>query len=97
MLEDMGYRVVAARSGAEALSLLDRTKVDLVLTDHAMPQMTGTQLAQHVRERDPSLPVVMVTGYADIASGTGIDLPRLAKPFSQGALTEVVSRALKRA
>ena len=97
MLEDMGYRVVAARSGAEALLLLDRTAVDLVLTDHAMPQMTGTQLAQHVRERDPSLPVVMVTGYADIAGGASDDLPRLAKPFSQSALTEVVSRALKRA
>ncbi|MET0256492.1 MAG: response regulator [Luteibacter sp.] len=97
MLRDLGYRVVTARSGAEALSLIEHTPVDLVLTDHAMPQMTGAQLAQQLRERDPSLPVVMVTGYADLASGTSIDLPRLAKPFSQGALTETLSRALKRA
>ncbi|MET0618258.1 MAG: response regulator, partial [Luteibacter sp.] len=69
MLRDLGYRVVTARSGAEALSLIEHTPVDLVLTDHAMPQMTGAQLAQQLRERDPSLPVVMVTGYADLASG----------------------------
>ncbi|MDQ8048531.1 response regulator [Luteibacter sp.] len=97
MLQELGYRVVTARSGAEALSLLERTPVDLVLTDHAMPQMTGAQLAQRVRELAPSLPVVMVTGYADLAGGAHVDIPRLAKPFSQGALTEILARALKRA
>lgn len=97
MLEDMGYRVIAARSGAEALQVLERTAIDLVLTDHAMPQMTGIQLADRVRERNPALPIVMVTGYAELANGQATDVPRLAKPFSQGALTEVVARALKRA
>jgi signal transduction histidine kinase len=96
MLEAMGYRVLAARSGAEALRLLERTRVHLVVTDHAMPQMTGTQLAQRVREHDPALPVVLVTGYADIAGGAGDDLPRLAKPFTYAALTETVARALPR-
>lgn len=97
MLEDLGYRVIAARSGAEALRLLESTCVDLVLTDHAMPQMTGAQLAQRVHERDPALPVVMVTGYADLPADPAHDVPRLAKPFSQHALTDIVSRALERA
>jgi FixJ family two-component response regulator len=59
--------------------------------------MTGAQLADRVRERDPSLPVVMVSGYADLAAGGSGDLPRLAKPFSQGALTDILAQALKRA
>jgi signal transduction histidine kinase/CheY-like chemotaxis protein len=96
MLETMGYHVLQARSGAEALRLLEHTTVHLVVTDHAMPQMTGTQLAQRVRDRDPTLPVVLVTGYADIAGGADDDLPRLAKPFTYAALTETVARALPR-
>jgi signal transduction histidine kinase/CheY-like chemotaxis protein len=95
MLEAMGYRVLAARSGAEALRLMAGTTVHLVVTDHAMPQMTGAQLAQRVREHDPRLPVVLVTGYADLAEGDAEDLPRLAKPFTYAALTEIVTRALR--
>ena len=43
MLEDLGYAALPARSGAEALRLLEEACVDLVITDHAMPQMTGAQ------------------------------------------------------
>ncbi|MGF6710843.1 signal transduction histidine kinase [Luteibacter sp. W1I16] len=94
MLEDLGYAVVPASSGAEALSLLDTQCVDLVITDHAMPHMTGMQLAVRLRERYPTLPVVMATGYADLPTGPQLDLPRLAKPFSQASLAEVVSRVV---
>jgi signal transduction histidine kinase len=94
MLEDLGYAVVPASSGAEALNLLDTQCVDLVITDHAMPHMTGMQLAVRLRERYPTLPVVMATGYADLPTGPQLDLPRLAKPFSQASLAEVVSRVV---
>jgi CheY-like chemotaxis protein len=94
MLEDLGYAVVPARSGAEALSLLETHCVDLVITDHAMPHMTGMQLAVRLRERYPTLPVVMATGYADLPTGPQLDLPRLAKPFSQASLAEAVSRVV---
>jgi CheY-like chemotaxis protein/two-component sensor histidine kinase len=96
MLEALGYAVVAARSGLEALQVLERTNVDLVITDHAMPQMTGAQLAGQVRKRWPDLPVIMATGYADLPPGTEPDLPRLAKPYSQAALADAVTRSVTR-
>ncbi|WP_413624667.1 response regulator [Luteibacter sp. Lutesp34] len=94
MLEDLGYAVVAARSGAEALNLIEEAAVDLVITDHAMPQMTGTQLAIRLRERYPTLPIVLATGYADLPAGPQIDLPRLAKPYSQAALASMVEQVM---
>ncbi|KJV35835.1 response regulator [Luteibacter yeojuensis] len=94
MLEDLGYVVLSARSGAEALRLLAASHVDLVVTDHAMPQMTGAQLAMQLREQWPALPVIMATGYADLPAGVQLDLPRLAKPYSQATLADAVARAL---
>lgn len=94
MLEDLGYVVLSARSGADALRLLGTSHVDLVVTDHAMPQMTGAQLAVQVKERWPSVPVIMATGYADLPAGVQLDIPRLAKPYSQATLADAVARAL---
>ncbi|UPG90374.1 response regulator [Luteibacter aegosomaticola] len=94
MLEDLGYDVVAARSGAEALGLLGEQMVDLVVTDHAMPHMTGAQLAMELRERWPALPVIMATGYADLPAGVQLERPRLAKPYSQATLADAIVRAL---
>lgn len=94
MLEDLGYAVLPARSGAEALRLLEGTCVDLVITDHAMPQMTGAQLAAQLRERYPELPIVMATGYADLPADAQPDLPRLAKPYSQTSLADIVARTV---
>jgi PAS domain S-box-containing protein len=96
MLEALGYDVVAARSGAEALRLLESTCVDLVITDHAMPKMTGAQLAGYLRERWPDLPVIMATGYAELPTGPQLDLPRLAKPYTQAALADAVARSVTR-
>src|ERR1700761_6061100 len=60
MLADLGHTPVEARSGAEALSLLDSgVKIDLVLTDHAMPSMTGLQLAENIRHKFPGLPIIL--------------------------------------
>ena len=94
MLEDLGYDVVAARSAVEALQVLAERPVDVVVTDHAMPHMTGAQLAMHVRERWPALPVIMATGYADLPAGVQLDRPRLAKPYSQASLADAIARAL---
>jgi signal transduction histidine kinase/PAS domain-containing protein len=94
MLEDLGYDVVEARSGAEALHLLAQAHVDVLVTDHAMPQMTGAQLAAQVQARWPDLPVIMATGYADLPAGAQPDLPRLAKPYSQASLAEAIARAM---
>jgi PAS domain S-box-containing protein len=95
MLEDLGHRVIEARSGQEALDLLHRTRsLDLVITDHAMPSMTGAQLAEQIGAVRPGLPVILASGYAEMPSGQSLNLPRLSKPFDQSALARAVADAL---
>ncbi|NKK71978.1 PAS domain S-box protein [Rhizobium leguminosarum bv. viciae] len=93
MLEDLGHTVFEAMAGSEALDILHKQQVDLVICDHAMPRMTGAQLAQAIRDEWPDMPIILATGYAEIPEGAGIvDLPRLGKPFSQAQLAEAISR-----
>ncbi|WP_425355769.1 response regulator [Rhizobium leguminosarum] len=93
MLEDLGHTVFEAMAGSEALDILRKQQVDLVICDHAMPRMTGAQLAQAIRNEWPDMPIILATGYAEIPEGAGIvDLPRLGKPFSQAQLAEAISR-----
>jgi PAS domain S-box-containing protein len=93
MLEDMGHSVVVAASAQEALVLLGAEPApDLVVTDHAMPGMTGLELAQRLRAERPDLPVVLATGYAESTAGAAPWLPRLAKPYRQDELAELVRR-----
>jgi CheY-like chemotaxis protein len=91
MLEDMGHRVIAARSGEEAQTLVRHEQaLDLVITDHAMPGITGLQLADWLRAERPNIRVLLASGFADISSGSRSDLPRLSKPFDQSALDEAI-------
>ncbi|TBA73815.1 hybrid sensor histidine kinase/response regulator [Rhizobium ruizarguesonis] len=93
MLEDLGHTVFEAMGGPEALDILRKQQVDLVICDHAMPRMTGAQLAEAIRSEWPDMPIILATGYAEIPEGAGIvDLPRLGKPFSQAQLAEAIGR-----
>ena len=95
LLEDLGHTVIAASSGAEALELLHGgRKIDLLITDYAMPGMTGIQLAQTVRAIMPKLPILLATGYADLPSRSLLDLPRLSKPYHQRELAQQISSLL---
>jgi CheY-like chemotaxis protein len=95
MLEDLGHIVVEARSGDEALALLRRTRtVDLVVTDYAMPGMTGLQLAGAIAAERPETVILLSTGYADLPSDARSSLPRLAKPFDQAALAKAIEAAM---
>jgi len=85
MLSDMGYRVIEAASAEEALRLIEDQPVDLVVTDHLMPGMTGTELARALRETRPELTILLVSGYAEV-EGVAPDLPRLTKPFRKDEL-----------
>ncbi len=94
MLEELGCHVFEADSAKQALELLAQNTIHLVLTDQAMPQMTGTQLAEDIRQRYPTLPVILVTGYADKANGLAGELPRLGKPFDQNALAQTIAAVM---
>lgn len=92
MLRDEGHQVSTAHSGAQALEQLKASQFDLLITDHAMPKMTGAQLALEVRRTQPDLPILIVSGYAEIPAGTAATkIPLLAKPFSQADLIEAIA------
>jgi signal transduction histidine kinase/CheY-like chemotaxis protein len=92
LLEDLGHEVVKASSGAAALEVLESGKpVDLLITDYAMPGMTGVQLAEAARRLRPGLPILLATGYADLPAHTKTDLPRLSKPYQQKQLAERIT------
>ena len=96
MLEDLGHTVVMAYSGEQALEQLERTSaIDLVITDHAMPKMTGSELAKRILARRPDLPIILATGYAELPIGADASLPRLSKPYRQDALAHAVANAVR--
>jgi CheY-like chemotaxis protein len=66
VLTKQGYTVLAAVSAIQALELLDQHHVDLVLTDHMMPDIVGTELAKKLRAGRPWLPVIIVSGVNEI-------------------------------
>ncbi|MNQ70776.1 Transcriptional regulatory protein ZraR [compost metagenome] len=96
LLEDLGHHVSIAESGAQALRLIESEQhFDLVITDMAMPQMNGAQLAQAIRILKPTIPIVLATGYAESLEGFAARLPRLPKPFTQDNLVEIIALAMK--
>jgi PAS domain S-box-containing protein len=95
MLEDMGHTVFEAGSPTKALALLADHSVDLVVTDQAMPQMTGSQLAEIIHERWPYIPIILATGYSELPPEARADLLRLSKPFGERQLEDAIQRAMK--
>ncbi|MDB5650703.1 MAG: multi-sensor hybrid histidine kinase [Hyphomicrobiales bacterium] len=95
MLEDLGHVVIEAESGAQALAHVKQgTRIDVVITDHAMPGMTGLALMQALKTDHPELPVILASGFAEIADDERVvGLPRLTKPFRQNALAAAISAA----
>jgi signal transduction histidine kinase len=91
MLRELGHRPIEASSASQALESLEAIELpDLMILDYAMPEMTGATLAERVRERYPTLPLLLATGYADSFKAT-IDLPRLEKPYSIAELGRQIS------
>jgi CheY-like chemotaxis protein len=95
MLEDLGHHVIGASSGLRALDIIrSEQPLDLMMTDHVMPGMTGIELAAASRELRPSLPILLATGYAELPDGAQLDLPRLAKPYHQEQLRDRLDQLL---
>ncbi|MDF3217290.1 MULTISPECIES: hybrid sensor histidine kinase/response regulator [Mesorhizobium] len=91
MLEDLGHTVAEAHSAAAALRLLEEQPFDLVITDHAMPKMTGLQLSNTIKVQWPNVPVIIATGYAELP-GTR-DIKILSKPFTEEELANAIAAA----
>ncbi|HEY5411011.1 MAG TPA: ATP-binding protein, partial [Caulobacteraceae bacterium] len=92
MLEDLGHQVLAASSGPEALEIFVlHPAIDLVVTDYAMPRMSGMELAGHIHQLRPDAPVILTTGYAELPQGEAEKLPRISKPFGQADLARGIA------
>lgn len=96
MLEDLGHVTTEAPSAAAALEILNSgRRFDLVITDHAMPGMTGAELARLIIGSYPGLPVILASGYVELHEDHGLsDLLRMTKPFTQEQLQTAVHRAV---
>jgi len=97
-LDKNGYRVLIAADAREALGILDQRPVDVVVTDLRMPDLDGLQFFQFVRQRAPSVPVIMISGQASVEAAVSamrdgvVDF--LTKPFSLSEIRRVIARAL---
>jgi signal transduction histidine kinase/ActR/RegA family two-component response regulator/membrane-bound lytic murein transglycosylase MltF len=100
-LESTGYVVAACKNGNEALALFSANpeKFDLLLTDHSMPLMTGTELIEAVLKVKPDIPIILATGYADMESIDKVickDAYKcIVKPIKRCVLLDAVSRCIE--
>jgi len=96
----LGYQPICAANGAEALEVVAGTDdpIHLVLSDVAMPGMGGVELAIELQERNPTIPIVLMSGYAPVPMGGGFSSENLAawlqKPFSVNALATTLAGIL---
>ena len=97
MLAVDGHEVVTAGDAKEALALFEPGKFDLVLTDYAMPEMKGDELAVAIKARAPGQPVVMITAYAEMLKESNTPLDAVdgvvSKPFRFDDLRAAVRKA----
>jgi signal transduction histidine kinase/ActR/RegA family two-component response regulator len=92
MVEDIGHAPMAAGSAEDALAILrSGTPVDVVVTDHGMPKMTGLQLAGVIQREWRGLPVILATGYMETPDDSNIITHQLTKPFRQDQLSAALA------
>ena len=72
ILEMQGYRAVSAYSRQDALRKLEDEKFDILVTDYRMEGMNGLELARKVHQKNPAIPVILVTGYGPVEGGKDV-------------------------
>jgi two-component system cell cycle sensor histidine kinase/response regulator CckA len=95
ILTTNGYEVVSAGNPLDALKLAEETEIDMVLTDVVMPELTGGQLVEQLRDGRPGMPAVFMSGYTDRPGSLPSDAGFVSKPFSSRTLLEQVAGKLK--
>ncbi|GIV90742.1 MAG: histidine kinase [Chloroflexus sp.] len=91
----LGYTVLHANNGREALTLLQSEPVDLLLTDVVMPEMSGQELAKLAQQAFPTLKVLLMSGFAALQGAHIGDIPLIEKPFRASSLEVAVQQALE--
>ena len=95
MLEDLGHVGLHVPSGFRAIEALERDPaINLIITDHVMPGMSGLQLARRVRERWPDLPILLASGHGELTGKAELNLPLLSKPFRERDLAQALDALL---
>jgi two-component system NtrC family response regulator len=97
ILEEEGFETLAANSGQQALNILESSDVDIVLADMKMPAMDGIELLERIKERDPDLPVIMMTAHGTVEKAVEAmqkgAYSYLLKPFDNDRLILYVNKA----
>jgi signal transduction histidine kinase len=97
-LTDVGYKVTCAASATEALDLINRGEIhfDVIVTDYAMPSMSGLDLIKTARAQRPDWPAVVISGFAELEeiAKRPTNVPLLAKPFTRTALLQALTTVL---
>lgn len=94
VLQRAGYEVLTATSAQEALELVASRKLDLVLSDHLMPGVHGTELAEQIKAKHPKLPVILVSGVNELPPGSAVANAFLSKIEGPDALCKQVAAVL---
>jgi CheY-like chemotaxis protein len=97
VLESKGYAVLTAASGPQALGLLTQHQVDLVLSDHLMPGLTGTELARQIKAQKPELPVILISAVNEIPADAAYADLFMSKLDGPIAMCENIAAMLDRA
>ena len=95
VLEKAGYGVITALSAAAALEVAKTTKVDLVLSDHLMPTITGAELAHELKANYPRLPVILLSGVNEVPLGADIADAFLSKVEGPDRLCAEIASVLQ--
>ncbi|HVZ17831.1 MAG TPA: ATP-binding protein, partial [Terriglobales bacterium] len=96
LLEDLGHTVFEAHSGEEALELFRcEPSIDIIITDQAMPKMTGIQFAEAALAERGHVPVILATGFGELPAGASPTWHKLSKPFAQADLARALAAALR--
>jgi CheY-like chemotaxis protein len=97
VLESKGYAVLTAASGQQALGLLAQHQVDLVLSDHLMPGLTGAELARQIKAQMPELPVILISAVNEIPADAAYADLFMSKLDGPIAMCENIAAMLDRA
>jgi two-component system, NtrC family, response regulator len=99
VLEEEGFETLTANSGSETLEILGQAEVDLVLTDMKMPGMDGIELLEHIKARDPELPVIMMTAHGTVDKAVEAmqkgAYSYILKPFDNERMILYVNKAIE--